>query len=150
MLDRFRIATKGRYCLPGGQDVPCLAEITAADSIALRRVAHGALPGVGVRIACYLDNIGLVDGVVMRGFPSGFALQVMANPDRRSRMEARLTWLYSAETRNDQRTAARTVRVHRAVQIRLQGTEATDAVIADLSMTGAALLSDARPKVGAL
>nr|WP_276082342.1 PilZ domain-containing protein [Methylobacterium sp. GC_Met_2] len=61
-----------------------------------------------------------------------------------------MAWLRSAETRNDQRKAARIVPVHRAVQIRLQDAEAAEAIVADLSMTGAALLLNERPRVGAL
>lgn len=150
MLERSRITTKGRCCLIGGEDVPCLADVSATDVIELHRVVPRAALKNGIRVACYLDNIRLVDCVVMRGFPSDFALQVMANLERRSKTEARLTWLRSAETRNDQRAAARIAPVHRAVQIRLQGTEVTDAIIADLSMTGTVLLSETRPKVGAL
>ncbi|MCJ2068143.1 PilZ domain-containing protein [Methylobacterium sp. J-030] len=150
MLDQLRITTKGRYCSSGGADVPCLADVSATDIIELRRIEHGSLPDSGVRVACYLDNIGLIYGVVLHGSPTGFVLQVMANPERRSRIEARLAWLRSAETRNDQRKAVRIVPVHRAVQVRLQDAEAAEAFVADLSMTGAALILDERPSIGTL
>ncbi|MCJ2085827.1 PilZ domain-containing protein [Methylobacterium sp. E-005] len=101
-----------------------------------------------MRIACYLDNIGLIDGVALHGFPGGFILQVIANPERRSRMEARLAWLRSAKLQNDQRKSVRIVPVHRAVQIKLQDAQAAEAIIADLSRTGAALLLNQRPDVG--
>ena len=150
MLDQSRVKTQGRYCLVGGEDVPCIANVSASDVIELRRVVQGALPKSGARVACYLDNIGLVDGVVLCGSPDGFALQVVANPERRSRIEARLAWLRGAETRNDQRKGARIIPVHRAVQIWFQGSKAAEALVADLSMTGAALLVDERPMVGAV
>ena len=121
MVDQSRITTKGRYCLPGGEDVSCFAHVSAIDIIELRRVVYGSLPGSGVRIVCYLDNIGLIDGVVLHGAPNGFILQVIANPERRSRMEARLAWLRTAETRNDQRKAVRIVPVHRAVADQASG-----------------------------
>lgn len=150
MVDQSKIATKGRYCLLDGEDVPCLANISGSDTIELCRLTQGPLPKSGARVTCYLDDIGLVDGIVLHGLPDGFALQVMANPERRFRLEARLAWLRSAEARNDQRKAARIVPVHRAVQIRLEETEAAEAIVADLSMTGAALLLVERPRVGAL
>lgn len=150
MFDQARIATKGRYCLLGGEDVPCLADISTTDTIDVRRLTPGSLPGGGERVTCCLDNIGLVDGIVLHGLPDGFALQVMANPERRFRIDARLAWLRSAEARNDQRKAARIVPVHRLVKIKFQETGAAEAIVADLSMTGAALLLDEQPKVGAL
>lgn len=60
MLDRFRIATKGRYCLSGGENVLCLADVSAPDLIELRRLTEGPLPKRDERVTCYLDNIGMV------------------------------------------------------------------------------------------
>jgi hypothetical protein len=148
MLDRFQIATQGRYCSAGGEDVQCLADVSATDFIELRRLADGPVPKSGTHVTCFLDNIGLMDGVVRLGRPGGFVFEVVANPERRSRIEARLAWLRSADDRHDQRTAVRIVPVHREVQIQLLGTHVAEAVVADLSMTGAALLIDERPQVG--
>lgn len=149
MLDRFSIATKGRYCLSGGGDVLCLADVSATDFIELRRLTEGPLPKQSDRVICYLDNIGMLDGVVLHERPGGFVFQVMANAERMARIEARLTWLRNAGDRTDQRKAARIVPVHREVQVRSGGDQASEAVVADLSMTGAALLLDERPQVGA-
>lgn len=84
MLDRFKISTKGRYCLSGGEDVLCLADVSATDFIELRRLTDGPLPRQSDRVICYFE-----------------------------------------------------------------GDQASEAVVADLSMTGAALLLDERPQVGA-
>ncbi|MHB2208322.1 PilZ domain-containing protein [Methylobacterium sp. CM6257] len=149
MLDRFRIATKGRYCLSGGEDVPCLADVSATDFIELRRLTEGPLPKRDERVICYLDNIGMLGGIVLHARPGGFVFQVVANPERRSRIEARLEWLRSAGEREEQRKAARIVPVHREVRVELQGARVSDAFVADLSMTGAALILDERPQVGA-
>lgn len=149
MLDRFKIATKGRYCLSGGEDVQCLADVSATDFIELRRLTEGPLPERDDRVICYLDNIGMLDGVVLHGRADGFVFQVVGNAERRSRIEARLTWLRNAGEREDQRKAARIIPVHRDVRIQLVGDRVSEAVVADLSMTGAALLMDDRPQVGA-
>lgn len=149
MLDHSTIATKGRYCLPGGEDVSCLVDLSAPDIFELHRLSDGPTPAVGRRITCYLDNIGSVEGVVLHGGPSSFVFQIVANPERRARIDARLAWLRTAEGRNDQRTSARIVPVHREVQIQLLGVGVAEAVVADLSMTGAALLLNERPRVGA-
>ncbi|MCJ2089543.1 PilZ domain-containing protein [Methylobacterium sp. E-005] len=149
MPDQFKITTMGRYCVAGGEDVQCLADVSATDEIELRRLAEGPLPKTGTRVACYLDNIGLMDGVVLHGRRGGFVFQVVANAERRSRIEARLAWLRTADDRHDQRKAARIVPVHREVQVHLLDARAAKALVADLSMTGAALLLDERPQVGA-
>lgn len=148
MADRFSLTTKGRYCLPGGEDVPCLADLSSSVSIELRRVTDGPLPEAEARITCYLDNIGMVDGVVLHGRPRGFVFQVIGSAERHSRIEARLTWLRSAGERDDQRQATRIVPVHREVRVQLHGNRISEAVVADLSMTGAALLLSERPEIG--
>lgn len=148
MPHRFRIATKGRYCLSGGEDVSCLADVSATDFIELHRLTEGPLPSQNDRIICFLDNIGILDGVVRHGRPASFIFQVLANAERLSRIEARLTWLRNAGDRTDQRKAARIVPVHREVQVWFED-RPSDAVVADLSMTGAALLLDERPQIGA-
>ena len=148
MADRFSFTTKGRYCLPGGEDVPCLADLSSSASIELRRVTDGPLPEAEARITCFLDDIGMVDGVVLHGRPRGFVFQVVGSVERRSRIEARLTWLRGAGERDDQRQATRIVPVHREVRVQLHGDRISEAVVADLSMTGAALLLSERPEIG--
>ena len=148
VLDQFRVATKGRYCLSGGEDVQCLADVSAADFIELRPLAAGLVPGSGARVICYLDDLGMLDGIVLHGRPGGFVFQVVAGAERRSRIEARLTWLRNSGEK-DQRKAARIIPIHRDVRIQLLGDRVSEAVVADLSMTGAALLLDERPQVGA-
>jgi hypothetical protein len=150
VLDLFKIATKGRYCVSRGEDVLCFADVTAADFIELRRFKEGPLPNSGDRIICYLDNIGMLEGVVLYGRHGGFVFQLMANYERRARIEARLTWLRNAGEREDQRTAARIVPVHRDVRVKLLSDRVFDATVADLSMTGAALLLDDKPHVGTI
>lgn len=148
MLDKFRITTKGRYCLHGEADIRCLADVSATDVIELRRIVEGPLPEAEARISCFLDNVGMVDGVVLQAQPGGFIFRVVASPERRSRIEARLTWLRNADGRDDQRQATRIVPVHREVRVQLQGDRISEAVVADLSMTGAALLLSERPEIG--
>lgn len=149
MSDNLIITTKGRYCLIGGEDIPCLADLSSSASIELRRVTNGVLPEVEARIICFLDNVGMVDGVVLHARLGGFIFQIVASPERRSRIEARLSWLRSAGERNDQRQATRIVPVHREVRVQLRAGQVSNAMVADLSMTGAALVLDERPDVGA-
>lgn len=149
MTDQCSVATKGRYCLAGGEDILCLADVFATDFVKLRRLAKGPLPKYSDHVICYLENIGMLEGIVLHGRQDGFVFQVIANAERLSRIEARLTWLRNAGDRTDQRSAARIVPVHRAVRVRSGGDRVFEAIVADLSMTGAALLLDERPEIGA-
>ncbi len=149
MPEKFHITTKGRYCLHGEADIQCLADVSATDVIELRRIAEGPLPMAEARITCFLDNVGMVDGVVLHARLGGFIFQIVASPERRSRIEARLSWLRSAGERNDQRQSTRIVPVHREVRVQLRADRVSNAMVADLSMTGAALVLDERPDVGA-
>ncbi|MER2198430.1 PilZ domain-containing protein [Methylobacterium brachiatum] len=148
MLEQLYVTTKGRYCLPGEVDIQCLADVSAPDVIELRRLIEGPLPEAEARITCFLDNVGMVDGVVLSARPGGFIFRVVASPERRSRIDARLSWLRSADRRDDQRQATRIVPVHREVRVQLRAGRVSEAVVADLSMTGAALLLSERPEIG--
>ncbi len=148
MLELAVISTKGRYCSVGGEDIPCLADVSSVDSIALQQLTSAPLPNAGVRIVCFLEHLGLIDGIVLYGRPGGFVFQVVANPERRSRIEAQLAWLRDIGDREDQRQAARIIPIYRDVRVDIAGDHVATALIADLSRTGAALMLDERPQVG--
>jgi len=149
VLERLRITTRGRYCLHGEADIQCLADVSATDVIELRRLVEGPLPEAEARITCFLDHVGMVDGVVLQARLGGFTFRVVGSPERLSRIDARLSWLRSADGRDDQRQATRIVPVHRSVRVQLRADHVSEAVVADLSMTGAALVLEERPPVGA-
>jgi selenophosphate synthetase-related protein len=47
----------------------------------------------GDRIIAYVDQIGRIEGIISREFPSGFALTIMSTAHKREKLAAQLTWL---------------------------------------------------------
>lgn len=135
MLDRLKITIKDRYCLPGGEDVRCLADVSASDLIELHRLTGEPLLKRDDHVIRYLDNIGIPGGVVLHDRPGGFVFHVVGNPERHSRIQARRTWLRKAGERKDRRKAVRIVTTHRDVRVRLVGDRMSKAIVAGLSLT---------------
>jgi hypothetical protein len=137
----------GRFLLPGGEEHACETRTLSPDHAELVTAVQG-LPGDGVTI--YLDNIGVLSGVITGVTPSGFCVAITVSPERRARIAARLDW-YVARARGmaEQRSDVRIVPAATAVRVRLPDGDELPGRLIDLSMTGAALAVDARPDLGA-
>ena len=71
----------------------------------------------GERIVAYLDNLGRIEGVVVRSFEGGFAVRILASLHKRERIANLLTWLINqkslglAEERKHERIVPRDQRL---------------------------------------
>ncbi|MFE1600063.1 PilZ domain-containing protein [Methylobacterium sp. ID0610] len=141
----LRIA--GRYLLPNGDEHACETRRISLFEIEL----NAAVPGLlGDPVTIYLDTIGAVAGVIRTVTPTGFIVTVEVGPERRARIATRLDWLTArASGKVDQRSDARIIPLHKAVQVKLPDGASLPGNLIDLSMTGAAIALDAQPPVGA-
>ena len=48
---------------------------------------------VGQRVVAYLDNLGRIEGIVVRPIDGGFAARITASAYKRERITNLLTWL---------------------------------------------------------
>ena len=103
------------------------------------------------RIVAYLNQVGRLEGTVARVFPGGFAIQMRLPAAKRDRLADQLTWLANRallglpEDRRHERLTPSQPRT----TVRLADGTACPATLADVSMSGAAILTEARLADGA-
>ncbi|WP_407519712.1 PilZ domain-containing protein [Methylobacterium oryzisoli] len=137
----------GRFLLPNGAEHACETRTLSPDHAELVTAVQG-LPGDSVTI--YLDNIGVLSGVITGVTPSGFSVAITVGAERRARIAARLDWHAArASGMAEQRSDTRIVPAETAVRVRLPDGGVMSGRLIDLSMTGAALAVAARPDLGA-
>lgn len=77
--DRIPLELRGRYMLEGGRDFPCVTREVSRMGMAIEGVPVGAL---GERVVAYLDELGRVEGRVVRRSKRWFAIELVATPQR--------------------------------------------------------------------
>lgn len=127
-------AILGRCMLSNGEEFVC--EAIDASSRAMTIVAKRRVP-IHEPVVCYLNQIGVVHGLVSHCVANGFVIELDVSADRRSQIAARLEW--QATRTSEQRAAPRIVPIHRAVEVRLGDAALLQGVICDISLTGAAI-----------
>ncbi len=144
---RVRIAVLGRYMLANRQEFPCQTVDMSPGGVALIAPVRGA---IHERIICYIDQIGRIEGVVARLFENGFALSLNVPLTKREKLADQLTWLGNRhalgmpEDRRHERVSPRNPRS----TLTMPGGREFPVKLIDVSISGAAFLSDAKPPVG--
>jgi hypothetical protein len=148
-FQRVRVNLLGRYMLPDRREFPCQVIDMSPGGMAVVAPATGR---IGERIVAYIDHIGRLEGVVVRTLPTGFAMTVSATMRKREKLAGQLTWLANRHILGlpeDRRHGRFTPRNPRSVLILPNGDMVTCHII-DMSLSGAAISSDAHPAIGAL
>ena len=144
---RVKVAILGRYMLANRQEFPCQTINMSPGGVALVVPVQGALRE---RVICYFDQLGRVEGVVARLFDNGFALQVTVPLLKREKLADQLTWLanrHALGMPEDRRHERIVPRNPRSTLVMADGREFLVKLI-DISLSGAAMTSDARPAIG--
>src|SRR5271154_1612209 len=138
---RVEVSLLGRFMRSDRQEFDC-ESIDASPS----GMAFSADAGVqhGERIVAYLNQIGRVEGRVVRTFANGFAIQMSLPQTKHAKLAEQLTWLANRqalglpEERRHQRVAPR----YRYVTVKLANGRELTATLIDISVSGAALRVD--------
>lgn len=105
---------------------------------------------VGERVIAYVDQIGRLEGTIVRLIDGGFAMTINASSRKRDKLADILTWLANRHVLSlpeDRRHARRMPRKAEAVLRLADGAELPCRVI-DMSLSGAALCMDTKPPLG--
>jgi hypothetical protein len=135
--------------LPDRREFPCQVIDMSPGGMALVAPATGR---IGERIVAYIDHIGRVEGNVARTLPTGFAMTIFATARKRDKLAGQLTWLANRHILGlpeDRRHGRFSPRITRTTVIMPNG-EIVSCQIIDVSLSGAAISSNARPPVGSL
>ena len=76
---RIPLELRGRYMLEGGREYPCVTRDLSRIGMAIEGVPVGA---IGERVVAYLEELGRVEGRVVRRSNGWFAIQLVATPQR--------------------------------------------------------------------
>lgn len=108
---------------------------------------------IGERILATFDNLGALEGHVVRTFPGGFAIELQATQYKRDKLASQITWLLNRHELGEDAE----VRRHERIAIASSKKEATMTLdegvtvpvnIIDFSMSGASISTTARPPIG--
>ena len=145
---RVGLTLVGRFMRENKEDFPCrLIDISAGGAAVACQVA---LPK-GERIVAYFDHLGGLEGEVVREFEGGFAFRIHASRHKREKLAAQLTWLINRSELGeaDGRRHERIAPANRGFTLQLAEGIIARCRVLDVSISGASILTPARPEIGA-
>jgi hypothetical protein len=144
---RISITLLGRFMRENKQDFPCrLIDISVGGAA----VSSGVAIHKGERIVAYFDHFGGLEGEVVRKFEGGFAFQIHATRHKREKLAAQLTWLANRSelSEADRRRHERIALAGKQFRLQLAEGIVIDCGVLDVSVSGASILTPARPEIG--
>jgi hypothetical protein len=144
---RVPVQIFGRFMREDKQDYPCHVLNMSAGGMTL---LSPVLCKPGERIVTYLENFGRIEGVVVRPIEGGFAVSIVASLRKREKIANLLTWLINrdslglAEDRHHERLVPRGA----SSKLILPNGEVFDCRVIDVSLSGASIASEVRPRIG--
>ncbi len=144
---RVVVSLPVRFLAEGGDEYRAVVFDMSAGGASLTSEAR---PELGARIVLYVDDIGRCEGHVIRHHDYGFAVKLITTQNRRDRIAERLTYHANRHRLRDEdlRRYERADLDQEARCILPDGAEIACRVL-DLSLSGAAIAIDPRPRIGA-
>jgi c-di-GMP-binding flagellar brake protein YcgR len=138
----------GRFMLEDRREFPCQTIDISPGSVAFTTSVVGH---IGERVVAYVDNIGRLEGQIMRVFDGGFAMTINATLRKKDKLAAKLTWLANRHELNlpeDRRHDRAATTAARVVTVALPDGREFRARVVDMSLSGAAIALEVKPPVG--
>jgi hypothetical protein len=146
---RVKVRLPGQFMRENRQEFACITIDMSLGGVAL---ASDERVQLAERIVAYLDQVGRVEGRVVREFPGGFAIAIRLPAMKRERLADQLTWLANRQDLGmpeDRRHERIRPRKTRTTLILPTGREVMASIV-DVSQSGASvsLASPVAPPVG--
>ncbi len=138
---RVDVQVMGRYMLESRREYPCQTVNISPGGLAILAPVMG---NIGERVVIYLDQLGRVEGTVVRQFQNGFAIAFSATVRKRDKLASQLTWLANRQLLGlpeDRRHDRVQPRIPRTV-ITLDNGQQVVARLIDISTSGAGISTD--------
>ncbi len=145
---RIKTNLRGRYMLPDRREFPCTIVDVAVGGIAVTGPEPGA---IGDNVIVYMDELGRVEGQIVRFVEGGFAVALTSTTRATEKMARRLDELQAhgePSEAGDRRREPRVDLEGEVAPVTMQ--DGAEAEIVDLSVTGAEIKIKKRPAVGSL
>jgi hypothetical protein len=138
---RVDVQVMGRYMLESRREYPCQTVNISPGGLAILAPVMG---NIGERVVIYLDQLGRVEGTVIRQFQNGFAIAFSATVRKRDKLASQLTWLANRQLLGlpeDRRHDRVQPRIPRTV-ITLDNGQQVVARLIDISTSGAGISTE--------
>ncbi len=147
---RVAITLLGRFMRANKQEFSCKLVDISVGGAAMHTPVE---VDIGERILATFDNLGAIEGHVVRTFAGGFAIELQATQYKRDKLAAQITWLMNrhelggaAEVRRHERIAIANSK--KETTLKLDEGVTIPVNILDFSMSGASIATNARPPIG--
>ena len=137
----------GRFMRANTQEYPCkMIDISDGGAALMAPVE----PDPGEKIIAYFDQVGGLEGTVARTFPGGFAIRLTVTAHKREKLAATLMFMLNKhelpglEGRRHERMAA----VSKNLPLTLTEGLTITCDVLDVSLSGASVVTPARPALG--
>lgn len=121
-------------------------------SIGGANLAAESVPQLGETVVIYFDELGGLEGEVVRATKSGFAINFSASHRRRQKLAAQITWLLNRHelASADQRRPGheRIALAPKPIRVELEDGSALEHNVIDVSISGASIGMPVRPPIG--
>jgi len=143
---RVAVTVFGRFMREDKQEYPCQVVNMSAGGMS---VLAPVVCDDGERIVAYLDNLGRIEGVVVRSFDGGFAVRILASLYKRERIANLLTWLINQDSLGlgEERRHDRIVPRNNASKLILPNGDVHSCRIIDISLSGASVACSVKPPI---
>lgn len=144
---RFAVTLLGRFMRTSKHEYPCkLRDISVGGASMMSPVEVS----VGERIIAYFDHLGGLEGAVVRAFDGGFAIRLSATQHKREKLAAQITWLVNRDELPgiEERRHERFVVPNSLSMLKLPDGSQVECHLQDVSLSGASVITVARPAVG--
>lgn len=144
---RVAISLLGRYMLEDKREFTCRTTDMSPGGVALIAPVRGE---IGERIVAYLEQIGRIEGKVVRHTELGFALQLNLPFAKREKIANQLTWLANRDALGmpEDRRHERIVPHRSHAILKIEGDREHVVRLIDVSVSGAAISTTAKAATG--
>jgi hypothetical protein len=141
---RVEVSLQDRFMRADKQEYACEVINMSAGGMAVRAAVTCE---VGERIVAYLDNLGRIEGVVVREIDGGFAARIVASQLKRERIANLLTWLTIQKTLglSEERRHERFVPRVSDTKLILPNGDVHSCRVIDISLSGASVAASVKP-----
>jgi hypothetical protein len=144
---RVPLTLLGRFMRENRHEYPCRMFDIAVGGAALLSPVDVAL---GERLVAQFDAFGALEGTVYRLLPGGFVLRFTATIHKREKLAAQITYVLNRPHLGDMtdRRADRLVPTNAEQSLTLAEGLTITCTVRDVSLTGAQIVTPARPQIG--
>jgi hypothetical protein len=144
---RVEVTLLGRYMLQDRREFPCQTVNMSPGGLAINAPVRGA---IGERVVIYLDQIGRVEGQIVRHTQGGFAIQMTMPFAKREKIANQLTWIINRDVLGipEGRNHERITPLRRHSILHVDGDNEHIVQLIDISVSGAAISTSAKPAIG--